>query len=288
MTMGDFVVARRPLMALALAAVVGVACASPAAAAASKGIPAVEETSWPALVEEVFQNRPILDGSGLLAIEAPVNHPDAGAIPVVLSTSGPAVGPTRIEKLTLIVDENPSPVVASFDLGDETTLSKIETTIRVNRFSYVHLVAETADGSLYAVQRYVKGSGGCSARGVDLPEVALKNLGELDFAETGHRALQGGGVERDVEVGVTHPNYTGMQMNYITLHYILAHFMTDMVLTEGDAPLVTISTGISVSENPRLKLTYSTARPGEALTADVTDSEGLRFRRSWPVGSPGT
>ena len=248
---------------------------------------AEELENWAALSKDVFGDRPLKDGSGLIALEAPVNHPDAGAIPVAMRATGPAEGPNRIEKLTLIVDENPAPVVASFAIGDSATISRIDTTIRVNRFSFVHLVAETADGSLYVVDRYVKGSGGCSARGLDLPEVAGKTLGEMEFAEFTHRAAPNG-VERDLAVTVKHPNYTGMQQNYITLHYILPHFVTEMALREGDAEVMRIESGISVSENPQYRVTYTTTAPAGDLVADVTDSEGLRFRRSWPLGAPGS
>jgi sulfur-oxidizing protein SoxY len=277
-------VARTFAPAAAAALVLSVA----GAALAAGGPPAEEESSWPFLVEEVFANRPIHDGAGLIALEAPTNHPDAGAIPVVIRTTAPAEGASRIEKLTLLVDENPSPVVATFDVGEETVLSKIETTIRVNRFSSVHLVAETADGTLYAVERYVKGSGGCSARGVELPEVALKDLGEMTFAQLDRREISDDLVERQVEVSVQHPNYTGMQQNYITLHYILAHFMTEMALKQGSDELVKISTGISVSENPHFRITYVTGLDGRELGADVTDSEGYKFHRQWPLDASGT
>lgn len=244
--------------------------------------------SWPSLVSEVFQDRPIRDGSGLISLDAPMNHPDAGAIPVVIRTGAPAVGPERIRRLTLIVDENPSPVVATFDVGDAAVLQEIATTVRVNRFSYVHLVAETADGGLWAVGRYVKGSGGCSARGVELREAAEKTLGQMAFAEVARRPHADGTVERQVDVSVKHPNYTGMQQDYVTLYYIPAHFMTEMVLKQGDAPLVTIESGISVSENPHFRITYATAADGRDLTADVTDSEGLQFHRSWPLDASGS
>ncbi len=262
---------------------------SAASEPAFAGDPVVEaDGSWPALVEEVFGNRPIRDGAGLIGLEAPVNHPDAGAIPVVLHANGPAVGPNRIEKLTLVVDENPSPVVATFDVADRAVLRAVEATIRVNRFSFVHLVAETADGQLYAVNRYVKGSGGCSARGVELREVAEKTLGEMSFAEVAREPRPGGGVERAVDVSVKHPNYTGMQQDYVTLYYIPAHFMTEMALRQGDAPIVDIATGISVSENPHFRIRYETAAEGRDLTVDVTDSDGLRFHRSWPLDASGS
>lgn len=251
--------------------------------------PKVEsDGSWPALVEDVFGNRPINDGTCLIGLEAPMNHPDAGAIPVVIKANGPAVGPNRIEKLTLVVDENPSPVVATFDVSDAAVLRQVEATIRVNRFSFVHLVAETADGQLYAVNRYVKGSGGCSARGVELREVAQKTLGEMNFAEVARAPRAGGRVERSVDVMVKHPNYTGMQQDYVTLYYIPAHFMTEMALKQGAEPLVNVTTGISISENPRFRITYDTAAEGRDLTVDVTDSEGLQFHRSWPLDATGS
>jgi len=244
--------------------------------------------SWPALSADVFGGRPIGDGTGLIALEAPVNHPDAGAIPVTLRTTAPAAGPDRVEKLTLIVDENPSPVVASFDVADGAVLAKVETTIRVNRFSHVHLVAETADGRLLAVDRYVKGSGGCSARGVELREAALKDLGEMAFSEIGRTPRPDGSLERQVEISVQHPNYTGMQMDYVTLYYIPAHFMTEMALKQDGRALVTIQSGISVSENPHFRITYATPNRGKDMAVDVSDSEGLRFHRAFPLDASGT
>ncbi len=267
------------------AAVVLSTVAGPALAADPK---TEADGSWPSLVDEVFGNRPIHDGSGLIGLDAPMNHPDAGAIPVVIRANGPAVGPNRIEKLTLVVDENPSPVVATFDVADRAVLRQIEATVRVNRFSFVHLVAETADGQLYAVNRYVKGSGGCSARGVELREVAEKTLGEMAFAEVAREPRAGGSVERAVDVMIKHPNYTGMQQDYVTLYYIPAHFMTEMALRQGDEPIVDIATGISVSENPRFRIRYETAAEGRDLTVDVTDSDGLRFHRSWPLDASGS
>ncbi|BBE74652.1 quinoprotein dehydrogenase-associated SoxYZ-like carrier [Oharaeibacter diazotrophicus] len=276
-------IGRGPLVAALLlaSALVGPAAAEDAPASAA-------ESSWPALSADVFGGRPIGDGTGLIALAAPVNHPDAGAIPVTITTAGPAAGPDRIEKLTLIVDENPSPVVASFDVADGAVLAKVETTIRVNRFSSVHLVAETADGRLLAVERFVKGSGGCSARGVELREAALKDLGEMAFSEIGRTPRADGSLERQVEISVQHPNYTGMQMDYVTLYYIPAHFMTEMALAQDGRPLVTIESGISVSENPHFRITYATPSRGKDLAVDVSDSEGLRFHRAFPLDASGT
>src|SRR5476649_514291 len=77
----------------------------------------VASESWPSLAAQVFDNRPILDGSALMAIDAPYRAEDAAMVPISIRALGPAGEARRIESLTLLIDENPSPLAATFSLG---------------------------------------------------------------------------------------------------------------------------------------------------------------------------
>src|SRR3981081_616517 len=42
---------------------------------------------WPGLVQDIFSNRPINDGTGVIAIEMPYRAEDAAIVPVTLRTT---------------------------------------------------------------------------------------------------------------------------------------------------------------------------------------------------------
>ena len=62
-----------------------------------------------------------------------------------------------------MIDQNPAPMAAKFELGPDANVTEISTRVRVNNYTDVHAVAELSDGKLYMTKTYVKASGGCSA-----------------------------------------------------------------------------------------------------------------------------
>jgi sulfur-oxidizing protein SoxY len=139
------------------AAVLQLALPSPSFAAN----PESEET-WDTLVNDIFKGRPLADGTRLVGIEMPVRAEDAAIVPVTLRVTQPSDG-RRLKSLTLVIDENPAPVAATFEFADDAGVSMISTRVRVNSYTNVHAVAELSDGTLYAAKTFVKASGGCSA-----------------------------------------------------------------------------------------------------------------------------
>ena len=144
---------------LGLLTLCGVALAMPASPAGA----AEPVDPWPGLVQDIFNNRPIGDGNDILAIEMPYRAEDAAIVPVTLrSKLSPADG-RRIRSITLVIDRNPAPMAAKFELGPDANVTEISTRVRVNNYTDVHAVAELSDGQLYVSKVYVKASGGCSA-----------------------------------------------------------------------------------------------------------------------------
>ena len=118
---------------------------------------------WPGLVQDIFNNRPMNDGNDVIGIEMPYRAEDAAIVPVTLRSKLSPADSRRIRSITLVIDHNPAPMAAKFELGADAHVTEISTRVRVNNYTDVHAVAELSDGKLYVAKTYVKASGGCSA-----------------------------------------------------------------------------------------------------------------------------
>ena len=127
---------------------------------------------WPGLVQDIFNNRPMNDGSNVIGIEMPYRAEDAAIVPVTLRSKLAPDDTRHLVSITLVIDQNPAPMAAKFELGPDARVSEISTRVRVNSYTNVHAVAELSDGKLYMVKTYVKASGGCSAPAAKNPEEA--------------------------------------------------------------------------------------------------------------------
>src|SRR3954466_16352165 len=143
---------------------------------------------WPGLAQDIFNNRAMNDGAGVIAIEMPYRAEDAAIVPVTLRTTLPPGDSRRVVRITLVIDQNPAPMAAKFELGVDAGVSEISTRVRVNNYTDVHAVAELSDGKLYMTKTYVKASGGCSAPAAKNADEARNRLGQMryrQFARTG-------------------------------------------------------------------------------------------------------
>ena len=141
---------------------------------------APKDDPWPYLVTNVFDDRPIADGAGVIALEAPYRAEDAAIVPITIRSELPAGSAVKIAKITLTIDQNPSPVAAVFSFGDGGTVNAISTRVRVDAYTNMHVVAETSDGKLYAVAKFVKASGGCSSPSIASADAA-SHRGEMQI-----------------------------------------------------------------------------------------------------------
>ena len=81
---------------------------------------------------------------------------------------------------------------------------------------------------------------------------------------------------------IRHPNYSGMQMDQLTRLYIPAHFVKSVKISQGPDLLLSIESGISISENPVFRFDYRW-NGGAMFSADVEDSVGRSFHQEWPA-----
>jgi sulfur-oxidizing protein SoxY len=184
-----------------------------------------------------------------------------------------------VRTITLVIDQNPSPVAATFSFGENSGITSLSTRIRVDSYTNVHAVAEVAEeGPLYVATRFVKAAGGCSAP-APKQEVAAIPLGTIRLRQFPSPA---GSDTREAEIMIRHPNFSGMQMDQVTRLYVPAHFVSSVRIWQGDDLLLRVESGISISENPAFRFNY---RPNEAaeFRAEVQDSEGGLFSQAWPI-----
>ena len=260
---------------LLLAAVALGAAARRAAAQAP-----AQRDPWPSLAAQIFNGRTVQDGATIMAIDAPYRAEDAALVPVAVRSLLPSGDSRRIVGITLVIDENPSPLAAVFSPGPSSELRSLSTRVRVDSYTNLHAVAELSDGQLYAAQRFVKAAGGCSAPAAKLEADSIP-LGTMRFRQFAPAA--GADPDRyEAQLMIRHPNYSGMQMDQVSRLYVPAHFVKSVRIRQGQDLLLSIESGISISENPSFRFDF---RPNGAATfsAEMEDSEGRSFRQEWPA-----
>jgi sulfur-oxidizing protein SoxY len=242
---------------------------------------------WPGLVQDIFNNRPINDGGDVLSIEMPYRAEDAAIVPVTLRSKLSPDDARRLKTITLVIDQNPAPMAAKFELGADARVSEISTRVRVNSYTNVHAVAELSDGKLYMVKTFVKASGGCSAPAGKNLEEARNHLGQMKYRQFARPDQGPTNGPREAQIMIGHPNNSGLQMDQITHLYIPAFFIDELHLWQDDSPILSMEGGISISEDPNLRFTY-VSNGAKIFRAEAKDTSGHTFQKQWNVDSSGS
>jgi sulfur-oxidizing protein SoxY len=259
----------------------GLIAACPLPAASTDGY-----DPWPGLVQDIFSNRPMNDGSDVIAIEMPSRAEDAAIVPVTLRTKLAPTDSRRVLAITLVVDQNPSPMAAKFELGPDAHVSEISTRVRVNNYTDVHAVAELSDGKLYMTKTFVKASGGCSAPAAKNADEAKNRLGQMKLRQFARSDQGSADRSRDAQIMIGHPNNSGLQMDQVTQLYIPAFFINELRLWQDDSPVLAMEGGISISEDPNIRFTY-VSNGAKHFRAEAKDTSGHVFRNEWKIDNSG-
>jgi sulfur-oxidizing protein SoxY len=241
---------------------------------------------WPGLVQDIFNNRAMNDGAGVIAIEMPARAEDAAIVPVTLRATLPPGDARRVMVITLVIDQNPAPMAARFELGPDALVTEISTRVRVNNYTDVHAVAELSDGQLYVAKTYVKASGGCSAPAAKNADEAKARLGQMrfrQFAKSGEGPVSG---TREAQIMVGHPNSSGLQMDQVTQLYIPAFFVNELRVWQDHSLVLAMEGGISISEDPNIRFTY-VPNGAKHFRVEAKDTDGHVFQHEWKVEGSG-
>jgi sulfur-oxidizing protein SoxY len=242
----------------------------------SFGAPAFAEDGdiWKGLHKDVFGSREILDGAGMITLEAPIRAEDAAVVP--LTVKMPASFASNVAKLTLVVDKNPMPVVGAFTYGPAAGKGDrmLSTRIRMDQYSDVRAIAETTDGKLYMISRFVKASGGCSAPAAKDAEEAAKSLGKMQIKTAIAKSAEG--LSQEAQIAIKHPNTTGMQMDQVSGLYAPARYVNKIEVKTGANVIFSVEGGISFSEDPSIRFSYE-GNPSDVMAVKAQDSDGTEF-----------
>ena len=203
----------------------------------------------------------------LMSMAAPGATPDPTATPVKLHFGPQAAG--KVRQVRVIIDHNPAPIAATMQLAQGVPIEDIEMRLRIDRATNVRAIAELADGGLEMRSIWVKAGGGCSAP----PSAAGTGLlGDIRFhASPDLKSLQ---------VSIHHPNNSGFQIDPITGEPIPPHFVSHIRLRSGDKIVLEAETGISLSENPTIRIASEDKFPAP-LTLEAVDSTLAQFTATW-------
>ncbi len=237
---------------------------------------------WRDLRHALFGDRATEPAGGAIELVAPDRALDAAAVPVSLSLA-PALVP-QVRSILVVVDENPSPLAATFHAGPAGDLRALSMRLRVDAYTNLHAVAETADGRLLEAVRFVKAAGGCSAPvGTDL-QAARARMGRMRIATPEGPPAPDRHVP--VQVAVSHPNTSGLQMDQLTRLTIPAEFVREFRVTYRGADVLSVEADISVAENPTFGFALA-GEPGGALRVSATDNRDRHFEGNWILGPAG-
>lgn len=263
---------------LFLASAITLATFGAQATATERDNPLVDGATWGELHEDVIDSDVTLqDGSGLFSVGAPYRAHDAATVPLVIAQTDLNAAP--ITSAIIVVDENPAPVAAEMTFGQSMMPLQFELRVRVNQYSNIRVIAQNEDGA-FMNGRFVKASGGCSAPASKDPQAALSSMGLMrlkHFDEPLAMTRQ----RRDAQIMIRHPNYSGLQRDQITQLFIGAHFIDYLEVFQGDELLFKLEGGISVSENPVFRFSYSD-NGAKDLRVRAEDTEGNIFEQTLP------
>ena len=267
---------RRPLLLAGLIA----------SAAQAQGIEPADTprraTRWRDLKQAIFGDRPTESAGEALDLSVPARALDAALVPIALGLSAEMA--PRVVAIHLVIDENPLPLAAVFRAGQPGALRALTTRVRVDAYTNLHAVAETADGRLLEAVRFVKAAGGCSApMGGDL-EAARQRMGRMRLALP--EGPPGPGRVVPVQVAVSHPNTSGLQMDQLTRLSIPAEYVRSLRVSYAGAPVLAVESDISIAENPTFGFTLA-GEPGGELRVEAVDNRDRRFEGHWTLDAAG-
>ena len=240
------------------------------------------ETSaiWKKVRADLFSGMTIGTGDGVVVLDTPKRAEDAAVVPIAIRAQFPQTSNRYIEKVWLIIDNNPSPIAAVFQFTPESGRADIETRIRVEQYSHIRAIALTNDGKLQMATNYIKASGGCSAPGSKDALAAKATLGKMrlrvdEVLAAGRPAL--------AQLMISHPNDSGLAMDQLTRTYASPHFVRNIEIRYGGKLVLGADVDFSISENPNFRFYFLPGSGGE-LDVKVVDNQDLQFTQSVRLG----
>jgi sulfur-oxidizing protein SoxY len=228
-----------------------------------------DETEWNnVLKDQFFAGKSIAENDDVIELEAPYRAEDPALVPLKITSKIKQSKDNYIKKILVLIDKNPFPFVGEFEFSPDSGKADLAMRVRINTYSYVRAIAQMSDGKLYMSKKFVKASGGCSAPITADLDSAMKRLGKMKFRlddgiKTSEPTL--------VQLLISHPNVTGMQMDQISRILKKSHFVKKISVYFNDKPILIAKTDIAISSDPNFRFYFVPDKAGE-LKAEFTDT----------------
>lgn len=228
---------------------------------------------WQKIRASLFAGKTLTESKGnQLRLELPARAEDASTVPVAIRSDMPLSGQAAVEKVYLIIDDNPSPIAAVFSLHPLAGRIDLETRIRVETYTHVRAIALMSDGSALMTVKYIKAAGGCSApagREADKANIGRMRLSLPQGLQPGRPTL--------VQLMISHPNESGLAMDQVTRLYPPAYYVRSLEVSFQGAPLLSAELDFAISQNPHFRF-YMMATDDGPLEVTVTDTQDRVFK----------
>jgi len=262
-------------------------------------VPALADSAWDEIRAELYGERAILPAEDVVTLTTPYRAKDDREVPIAVRAE---FGDGRtVESVSIIIDGNPVPVSAVFDLEAPEHAFAVTANMRINGPTPVRVIAEASDGALYMSESFVKtsGLGACAAPPIGGVKEALATLGNMtlktaNFADAETESI----VDRftkseaspsssrpepkNVRLEIKHPSHSGMQMDQISLLYILARYVETVEVWTDEDKLFKMTGSISLSEDPEIEFSYS-APDVQQIRVRMTDTEETVAEEVFPL-----
>ena len=245
-------------------------------------LPAAAGTIWDEIKGSVYGDKKIEDGRGVVTLDAEIRPADMRNVPFTVAAA--LKDGRTIKSVSLIIDENPTPVVAVYNMGGNRDTAAFKSNFRVNQQSDIRAVVEASDGQLYMVSRLVKFAGGqasCSAPPTGDPAEIAANMGKMKFTQLPDDGSASSLLQR-ARVDFSHPNHTGMVMDQQTLLYTPMMMVSEIAVKQGGELIFRAEGSIAFSQNPMIEFDMKRNGAGD-VEVTLKDTDGGTWTQKFPV-----
>jgi sulfur-oxidizing protein SoxY len=239
-----------------------------------------DENVWPTLKEQAFGDRPIQEEDGMVVLETPSKVEDAAIVPLTVRVPPSVKG--KLKSLTVFIDKNPDPKVATLTFGPAAGTGgerSFSTRVRVDNFSHVRAILETEDGSLHMTTKFLAAAGGCAAMQAKDPDADSADMGKM-IVRTFPPAIESSPIWA-AQVMIKHPNNNGMQLDINTAKFIPARYVKEMTVKRDGELVFQLDGTFSISTNPNFRFTFGRGEHND-LDVVIVDTDGTVFEGQTP------
>lgn len=201
-----------------------------------------------------------------IRIEAPQKAENGAVVQVEVASPQPA---GSIANLRLIADANPTPLIASFELGKQV-LPKVVTRIKLAESGELIALLQETGGQFQQQRRsIIVLEDGCASSDREEPFAPSMKMRA--------RLLEDGPLGTDiteVKIIIVHPMRTGRSKNDDG-QLMPAHFMQLMQVSLNGQMIVDAQTGTAISRNPYFTFYLKGTTLGDVISVRWQDNRGL-------------